>query len=95
MLVDLLLVLVLLAAIAGVLLALSRRRRVAYDRWRVRVRAIQGGTAVEIVRPGDRPMRVALLDPADEEFSTKLEEARAAAMERAVALNSVRESLLP
>jgi hypothetical protein len=74
---------------------LSRRRRAAYDRWRVRVRAIQGGTAVEIVRPGDQPLRIALIDPADDQFSTLLEEARAAAMERAVALNSVRESLLP
>jgi hypothetical protein len=95
MLFDLLLVLVLLAAIAAIVWTLSRRRRAAYDRWRVRVRAIQGGTAVEIVRPGDQPLRIALIDPADDQFSTLLEEARAAAMERAVALNSVRESLLP
>jgi hypothetical protein len=95
MLFDLLLVLVLLAAIAAIVRTLSRRRRAAYDRWRVRVRAIQGGTAVEIVRPGDQPLRIALIDPADDQFSTLLEEARAAAMERAVALNSVRESLLP
>jgi hypothetical protein len=95
MLLDLLLILVLLSVIVAIVWTLSRRRRAAYDRWRVRIRAIQGGTAVEIVRPGDQPMRVALLDPADEEFSTRLEEARAAAMERAIALNSVRESLLP
>jgi hypothetical protein len=95
MLLDLLLVIVLLAAIAAIVLTFSRRRRAAYDRWRVRIRAIQGGTAVEIVRPGDQPMRVALLDPADDEFSTRLEEARAAAMERAIALNSVRDSLPP
>jgi|tagenome__1003787_1003787.scaffolds.fasta_scaffold20980429_2 hypothetical protein len=95
MLLDLLLVLVLLAALAGIVMALTRRRRLAYDRWRVRVRAIQGGTAVEIIRPGDQPMRVALLDPADEDFSMKLEEARAAAVERTITLNSVHESLLP
>jgi hypothetical protein len=95
MLVDLLLVLVVLAVIAAAVAVVSKRRRAAYDRWRVRIRAIQGGTAVEIVRPGNQPLRVALLDPADEEFSTRLEEARAAAMERAIALNSVRESLLP
>jgi hypothetical protein len=95
MLINLLLIIVLLAAIAAGVWTFSRRRRAAYDRWRVRIRAIQGGTAVEIVRPGDQPMRVALLDPADDEFSTRLEEARAAAMERAIALNSVRDSLSP
>jgi len=48
---------------------------------------------VEVVREGDRPQRIALLDPADEEFSMKLEDARAAALERAIALNSARQGL--
>jgi hypothetical protein len=36
---------------------------------------------------------VAVLDPANEEFSTRLEEARSQALERATALNVARKGL--
>jgi DNA-binding transcriptional regulator YdaS (Cro superfamily) len=71
------------------------RRRGAAE-WRVAIRsAHQGGTVVELVRPGEHPQRITRLDPADDEFSTKLEDARAAALERAVALNVARRDLTP
>jgi len=47
------------------------------------------------VRPGEPSQRIGRLDPADEEFSTKLEDARSAALERAVALNVARRDLMP
>jgi hypothetical protein len=92
---DILLILVVMAVIAGALALAGRRRRSRDERWHVRLRSVEGCTAVEIVRPGERPLRVALLDPADEEFSSRLEDARATAMDRAVALNSVQDSLNP
>ena len=92
---DLLVLLLLVALIGAIVVRLNQRRQIPADHWRVRVRAVSGGTAVEIVRPGTAPLRVALLDPAKDDFSTQLEEARAAAMERAIALNSVHESLPP
>jgi hypothetical protein len=95
MVLDLLVLLLLAALIGAVVVGLNRRRQLPPDHWRVRVRAVSAGTAVEIVRPGTAPLRVALLDPAQEDFSTLLEEARAAAMERTIALNSVHESLPP
>src|SRR4029079_19035646 len=45
-------------------------------------RATPEGTVVERVRPGEPSQRIGRLDPADEEFSTKLEDARSAALER-------------
>jgi hypothetical protein len=73
---------------------LTRRQREA--EWRVAIRsAHQGGTVVELVRPGEHPQRITRLDPADDDFSTKLEDARAAALERAVALNVARRDLTP
>ena len=73
---------------------LTQRRRDA--EWRVAIRAAhQGGTVVELVRPGEPAQRITRLDPTDEEFSTKLEDARAAALERAVALNVARRGLTP
>jgi hypothetical protein len=50
---------------------------------------------VELVRPGEHSQRIARLDPASDDFSTQLEEARYAAMERAVALNVARQGLNP
>ena len=93
MLLDVLIALVLVALIAGGLAAVSRRRRRGLELWKVDIRSITSGTVVEVVREGDRPQRIALLDPADEEFSMKLEDARAAALERTIALNSAREGL--
>jgi len=92
-LLDVLIALVLVALIAGGLAMVSRRRRAGLELWKVDIRSITSGTVVEVVREGDRPQRIALLDPADDDFSMKLEDARAAALERAVALNSAREGL--
>jgi hypothetical protein len=93
MLLDVLIALVLVTLIAGGLAMVSRRRRAGLELWKVDIRSITSGTVVEVVREGDRPQRIALLDPADEEFSMKLEDARAAALERAIALNSARQGL--
>ena len=93
MLLDVLIALVLVALMAGGLAMVSRRRRAGLELWKVDIRSITSGTVVEVVREGDRPLRIALLDPADEEFSMKLEDARAAALERAIALNSARQGL--
>ena len=72
----------------------TRRRRELAE-WRVAIRATPQGTVVELVRPGEPSQRIGRLDPADEEFSTKLEDARSAALERAVALNVARRDLMP
>jgi len=72
----------------------ARRRRELAE-WRVAIRATPQGTVVELVRPGEHSQRIGRLDPADEEFSTKLEDARSAALERAVALNVARRDLMP
>jgi hypothetical protein len=75
----------------------ARRMRLRRERaeWQVAIRSTPGGTIVELVRPGEHAQRIVRLDPADEEFSTKLEDARYAAMERAVALNVARRGLTP
>jgi hypothetical protein len=93
MLLDIVIALLIVALIGVGLAAVSRRRRASLELWKVDIRTLTSGTVVEVVREGDRPQRIALLDPADEEFSMKLEDARAAALERAVALNSAREGL--
>jgi hypothetical protein len=69
-----------------------RRRRDAAE-WRVAIRSTPQGAVVELVRPGEHSQRIARLDPADDEFSTRLEEARHQALERAVALNVARRGL--
>jgi hypothetical protein len=48
---------------------------------------------VELVRPGEHSQRVARLDPAADDFSTRIEEARSAALERAIALNMARRGI--
>ena len=93
MLLDVLIALLIVAVIAVGLATVSRRRRAELELWKVDIRTLTSGTVVEVVREGDRPQRIALLDPADDDFSMKLEDARAAALERAVALNSAREGL--
>jgi hypothetical protein len=92
-LLDVLIALLIVAVIAVGLATVSRRRRAELELWKVDIRTLTSGTVVEVVREGDRPQRIALLDPADDDFSMKLEDARAAALERAVALNSAREGL--
>jgi hypothetical protein len=83
---------ILLALIAWARRA-QRRRQLA--EWRVAIRSVPHATIVELVRPGEHSQRIARLDPAAEDFSTQLEEARYAAMERAVALNVARQGLNP
>jgi hypothetical protein len=85
--------LVILSLPASALWARRLRRRRQSAEWRVAIRSTPQGAVVELVRPGEHSQRIAKLDPADEEFSTKLEEARYAAMERAVALNVARRGL--
>jgi hypothetical protein len=90
---EVLLVLVVLILLGSGAAALSRRRRRELERWRVRIRSLQAGTAIELVREGEQPLRIALLDPASAEFSMQLEEARATAIERATALNAAHRGL--
>jgi hypothetical protein len=85
--------LVILSLPASAVWALRVRRRRDRAEWRVAIRSTPQGAVVELVRPGEHRQRVAKLDPADDEFSTKIEEARSAAMERAVALNVARRGI--
>ncbi|MDX6592710.1 MAG: hypothetical protein QOJ13_1906 [Gaiellales bacterium] len=71
----------------------STKRQMEQAPWRVSIRSDTEGTVVELIRSGERTQRVAVLDPADEEFSTRLEEARSQALERATALNVARKGL--
>jgi len=86
-------VLVILGLPAWLFYMRSVRRQVRDAPWRVSIRSDTEGTVVELIRPGERTQRIAVLDPADDEFSTKLEEARAEALERATALNVARKGL--
>jgi len=93
---DLLVLLIVAAAVlAAIGWARQVRRRRELAEWRVAIRTVPQGTIVELVRPGEHSQRIARLDPAAEDFSTQLEDARYAAMERAVALNVAREGLNP
>jgi hypothetical protein len=85
--------LVILSLPAWFLWVRSTRRQMEQAPWRVSIRSDAEGTIVELIRAGERTQRVAVLDPADEEFSTRLEEARSQALERAVALNVARKGL--
>jgi|1186.fasta_scaffold68366_2 hypothetical protein len=85
--------LVLLAALIAWARRTKRRRELA--QWQVAIRSIPHATIVELVRPGEHSQRIARLDTASDDFSTQLEEARYAAMERAVALNVARQGLNP
>ena len=89
--------LVILLGIAAALIGWARRaqRRRELAEWRVAIRAVPHGTIVELVRPGEQSQRIARLDPAADDFSTQIEEARSAAMERAAALNVARQGLNP
>jgi hypothetical protein len=92
--VELGVILVVLGMVVALFLAsraAQRRRELA--EWRVAIRSVPQGTVVELVRPGEHSQRIARLDPAADDFSTQLEEARYAAMERAVALNVARRGL--
>jgi hypothetical protein len=86
-------VLVILGLPAWFLWVRSTRRQMEQAPWRVSIRSDAEGTVVELIRQGERTQRVAVLDPANEEFSTRLEEARSQALERATALNVARKGL--
>jgi hypothetical protein len=75
----------------------ARRLRLRRERapWEVAIRSTPTGTVVELVRPGEHSQRIVRLDPTDEEFPNKLEDARSAALERCVALNVARRGLTP
>ena len=90
---ELVLVALLIALPLRGLVRWSRKRRAISMRWQPRIRSIGAGTVVELVREGQPTMRIATLDPVADDFSTKLEEARAAAIERATALNSAGRGL--
>jgi hypothetical protein len=93
--VELGILLLVVAVVVVALLAMARaaQRRRELAEWRVAIRSAPQGTVVELVRPGEHAQRIARLDPASEDFSTQLEEARHAALERAVALNVARQGL--
>jgi LPXTG-motif cell wall-anchored protein len=91
---DLVILGVVLALLAA-LVARRRKRRRERAQWQVAIRSAPHATIVELVRPGEHSQRIARLDPASDDFSTQLEEARYAAMERAVALNMARQGLNP
>jgi len=59
----------------------------------VAIRSTPSGAVVELVRPGEYSQRVARLDPSADDFSTRIEEARSAALERAIALNMARRGI--
>jgi hypothetical protein len=84
---------VILSLPASAVWALLRRRRRESAEWRVAIRSTPSGAVVELVRPGEHSQRVARLDPAADDFSTKIEEARSAALERAIALNMARRGM--
>jgi hypothetical protein len=90
-------ILVITLAVLVALLAWARhtKRRRELAQWQVAIRSVPHATIVELVRPGEHSQRIARLDPASDDFSTQLEEARYAAMERAVALNVARQGLNP
>jgi hypothetical protein len=92
-LIEVLVIVAVLALIVRALARWSRTKRMSSQRWEPRIRSIGVGTVVELVREGQPTMRIATLDPGAEDFTMQLEEARAAAMERAMALNSAGQGL--
>ncbi len=70
---------------------LLRDRELRRARWATEVRSLDDGrVAVELHCAGQRSLPVATIDPAAEDFSERLAEARAAAREREAALNAAR-----
>ena len=84
---------VILSLPASAVWALRRRRQRDAADWRVAIRSTPTGAVVELVRPGEHSQCVARLDPAADDFSTRIEEARSAAVERAIALNVARREI--
>ena len=68
-----------------------RDRGLRRAHWTTEVRSLDDGrVAVELQCAGQRTLPVATIDPAAEDFSERLAEARAAAREREAALNAAR-----
>ena len=82
-------VLLLIAAILTYLLVESRRRR-AGARWQVGERSDGDAVVVEATRSGERPLLVERVPLADPDFELRVEEARATARSKVVALNNAR-----
>ena len=81
------LVLLLIVAVLAYLLVESRRRRHG-ARWEVTERSDGEAVLVEAARAGERPMLVERVPLADPGFELRVEEARAAARSKVVALNN-------
>jgi hypothetical protein len=82
-------VLLLIAAVLAYLLLESRRRRRG-ARWTVSERSDGEAVLVEATRPGERPLLVERVPLADPGFELRVEEARASARSKVVALNDGR-----
>ncbi len=89
----LIVVLLLASGVVGLLVARSRARLRPggeHPGWWLSERADGGRVLVEIMPPrgaGAEPLPVAVLDPASDEFEYDLEEARATATSKLIALN--------
>lgn len=71
----------------------TRQPRALRERWSMHEIAKGGKVDVILLPPrgsGEEQIRLARLDPALDEFSSRLEEARSAALEKLVALNRPR-----
>ena len=91
-----LLITVAAAVLAAIGWARQVHRRRELAEWRVAIRTVTQGTIVELVRPGEHWQRSVRLDPAAEDFSTQLEDARLAPRwGGAGTLNVAREGLNP
>jgi hypothetical protein len=87
-------VLVLIFVVARELMRWNARRSELSGRWAPTSRSISSGkVAVRLECPGETPLVLVTLDPADTDFDDKLHEAMAEARQRAAALNSERGQL--
>lgn len=87
-------VLVLIFLLARELMRWSTRRAEARGRWAPSSRSLTNGeVAVRLECPGEAPLILATLDPAEPDFDDRLHEAMAEARARAAALNSERGQL--
>ena len=89
----LLLVIALIVVLAWAAYSAITAGRLRRARWTTNVRSLDdGGVVVELRCQGQKALPVARLDPASEDFSDRLAEARAVAREREASLNAVRRA---
>jgi hypothetical protein len=87
-------VLLLIFVVARQLMRWGVRRTELSGRWAPSSRSLSTGqVAVRLECPGETPLILSTLDPADADFDDKLHEAMAEARQRAAALNSERGQL--